>query len=255
VGDFLNEWHEWRRAREERLRSPHGWLAITAIHWLTDTPEGFDDVPGEWRGDERGATVTLGPDEALGWDDAVLSAGIHLIGPLDDEGLTVTFGDAVAEVADRDGHPILRPRHPDSPNLRAYGGTPCYPPAPEWVLSGRFEPYDAPDGDAVGEVVFEVGDSEHRLVAWGEDDGSLWILFRDATSGITTYPANRQLLAEPPSPDGVVDIDFNRAINMPCAYTDFVTCPLPPASNTLPFAVEAGEQMPTMTSPTHLRAR
>ena len=37
-------------------------------------------------------------------------------------------------------------------------------------------------------------------------------------------------------------IDFNRAYNMPCAYTDFATCPLPPAANTLPFAVEAGER-------------
>jgi uncharacterized protein (DUF1684 family) len=83
-------------------------------------------------------------------------------------------------------------------------------------------------------------------VAWGEEDGSLWILFRDATSGITTYPANRQLVTAAPSHDGSVVIDFNRAINMPCAYTDFATCPLPPAANTLRFAVEAGEQIPAM---------
>ena len=98
-------------------------------------------------------------------------------------------------------------------------------------------------------MVFSYGGSEHRLVAWGEDDDSLWILFRDATSGVTTYPANRQLLAAPPSPDGTVRLDFNRANNMPCAYTDFATCPVPPAANTLPFAVEAGEQTPTMSSP------
>jgi uncharacterized protein (DUF1684 family) len=35
---------------------------------------------------------------------------------------------------------------------------------------------------------------------------------------------------------------------MPCAYTDFATCPLSPAANTLPFAVEAGEQTPTLGS-------
>ena len=174
---------------------------------------------------------------------------MHLLGPLDDLGLTVTFGAAIAQVADREGNTIVRPRHPDSPNLRAYRGTPCYPPDPGWVLPGRFEPYPAPDGEAVGEVVFSYGGSEHRLVAWGEDDDSLWILFRDATSGVTTYPANRQLLAAPPSPDGTVRLDFNRAINMPCAYTDFATCPVPPAANTLPFAVEAGEQTPTMSSP------
>jgi uncharacterized protein (DUF1684 family) len=100
----------------------------------------------------------------------------------------------------------------------------------------------------VGEVVFPYGGAEHRLVAWGEEDGSLWILFRDATSGVTTYPANRQLLAEPPAADGTVHLDFNRAYNMPCAYTDFATCPVAPAANTLPFAVEAGEQLPSTVS-------
>jgi uncharacterized protein (DUF1684 family) len=80
-------------------------------------------------------------------------------------------------------------------------------------------------------------------VAW-DDEGDLWVLFRDATSGVTTYPALRQLLVERPAPDGTVTIDFNRAHNMPCAYTDFATCPVAPATNTLPFAVVAGEQVP-----------
>ena len=249
MNDFLAEWQAWRDARERRLRDPRGWLAITAIHWLTATPQRFDDVPGEWYAEGRGATVTLAPGESITAGDEVLTAGEHPLGPLDEMGLTVTFGAAVAQVADREGHTIVRPRHPDSPTLRAYRGTPCYPPDPDWVVPGRFEPYPSPDGDAVGEVVFEHGGAEHRLVAWGEDDDSLWILFRDATSGVTTYPANRQLLTAPPSPDGSVHIDFNRAINMPCAYTDFATCPVPPAANTLPFAVEAGEQMPTTAGP------
>ena len=249
MSDFRGDWRAWRDTRERRLRDPRGWLAITAIHWLSAAPQRFDDVPGEWRDGEGDATVALSGPETLNVGDAVLTEGVHRLGPLDEYGLTVTFGDAVAQVADREGQTIVRPRHPDSPTLRAYRGTPCYPPDPGWVLPGRYEPYSAPDGDAVGEVVFSYGGSEHRLVAWGEDDDSLWILFRDATSGVTTYPANRQLLTSPPSPDGTVDIDFNRAINMPCAYTDFATCPVAPAANTLPFAVEAGEQIPDMGLP------
>ena len=249
MSDFLGEWQAWRDARESRLRDPRGWLAITAIHWLTTAPQRFDDVPGEWSGDGRGATVTLAADETLRVGDAVLSEGTHPLGPLDEYGLTAGFGDAVAQVADRDGMPVVRPRHPDSPILRAYRGTPCYPADPAWVLPARFEPYAEPDGDAVGEVVFGYGGTEHRLVAWGEEDDSLWILFRDATSGVTTYPANRQLLLAPPAPDGTVGIDFNRSTNMPCAYTDFATCPVPPAANTLPFAVEAGERIPETAVP------
>ncbi|WP_084151988.1 GNAT family N-acetyltransferase [Nocardioides halotolerans] len=242
---FVAEWRAWHDAREERLRDPHGWLSITAIHWPTSVPQRFADAPGEWSADGARATVSLGPGETLQPPDGpVLAAGVHVLGPLDDLGVRLGFGDAVVQVAEREGRVILRPRHPDSPNLRAYRGTPCYPADPGWVVRGRFEPYTRPDGDAVGEVVFERDGAEHRLVAWGEDDGSLWILFRDATSGVTTYAALRQLVVEPPAQDGSVRIDFNRAFNMPCAYTDFATCPLPPPANTLGFAVEAGEQVP-----------
>jgi uncharacterized protein (DUF1684 family)/RimJ/RimL family protein N-acetyltransferase len=242
---FVAEWRAWHDAREERLRDPHGWLSITAIHWLTSVPQRFADAPGEWSADGARATVSLGPGETLQPPDGpVLAAGVHVLGPLDDLGVRLGFGDAVVQVAEREGRVILRPRHPDSSNLRAYRGTPCYPADPGWVVRGRFEPYTRPDGDAVGEVVFERDGAEHRLVAWGEDDGSLWILFRDATSGVTTYAALRQLVVEPPAQDGSVRIDFNRAFNMPCAYTDFATCPLPPPANTLGFAVEAGERVP-----------
>ena len=212
VSDFLAEWQVWHDAREQRLRSPHGWLAVTGIHWLTATPQRVDDVPGEWSGDAGGVTVTLAPGETLTLDGDPLIEGRHRFGPLDELGLTMGCGDAVVQVADRDGAAIVRPRRPDAPNLTAYRGTPCYPADPAWVVPGRFEPYPGPDGDAVGEVVFEHGGVEHRLVAWGEEDGSLWILFRDATTGVTTHSANRQLLVEPPPPDGGVHLDFNRAI-------------------------------------------
>jgi hypothetical protein len=66
----------------------------------------------------------------------------------------------------------------------------------------------------------------------------------DATSGFTTYAASRVLELGPPGPDGRVVLDFNRAANPPCAYTDLATCPLPPPENRLPVAIEAGERTP-----------
>jgi uncharacterized protein (DUF1684 family) len=81
-----------------------------------------------------------------------------------------------------------------------------------------------------------------RLTAFnGLTPGSLHILFTDATSGLTTYQASRSLPVAAPGPDGTVTLDFNRAANLPCAYTEFATCPLPPPENRLPVAVEAGE--------------
>ena len=41
------------------------------------------------------------------------------------------------------------------------------------------------------------------------------------------------------------DVDtVNRTVNLPCAFTDFATCPLPPAGNNLTVAIEAGERLP-----------
>jgi uncharacterized protein (DUF1684 family) len=65
---------------------------------------------------------------------------------------------------------------------------------------------------------------------------------RDATSGKSTYAASRFLYAPLPK-DGFVDLDFNKAENPPCVFTDFATCPLPPQQNRLALAVTAGELM------------
>jgi uncharacterized protein (DUF1684 family) len=41
-----------------------------------------------------------------------------------------------------------------------------------------------------------------------------------------------------------VTLDFNKAANLPCSFTDFATCPVAPAQNRLDVAVEAGERLP-----------
>jgi hypothetical protein len=73
-----------------------------------------------------------------------------------------------------------------------------------------------------------------------EESDRLWFMFQDATSKDSTYPGGRFMTSEAPR-DGVVTLDFNKAHNPPCAYTDFATCPLPPAINRLNVAIKAGE--------------
>ncbi len=67
-------------------------------------------------------------------------------------------------------------------------------------------------------------------------------MFGDASNGRTTYGAGRFLAVPPVNDDGRTTLDFNRAINPPCVFTSFATCPLPPPQNVLPIAVEAGEK-------------
>jgi len=41
--------------------------------------------------------------------------------------------------------------------------------------------------------------------------------------------------------DGVIELDFNKAYNPPCAFTPYATCPLPPKENKLDVRIPAGE--------------
>jgi uncharacterized protein (DUF1684 family) len=259
TGTFAADWETWHRQHETVRADPHGFLAITGLHWLTGEPQRFPDAPGEWWTGPGGPAVRLAAGEELVVQGETVH-GEHGFGVIPERGgVTVQSGDAVIEVARRGGSDVVRPRHPSSGVLQAYAGTPSYPADPRWRVTGRYLPFDAPRPTTVGAVVeglqhvydapgrieFELDGQPLSLTAFnGATEGSLFVLFTDETSGVTTYAANRSLEVDPPDADGRVVLDFNRATNLPCAYTEFATCPLPPAENRLPVAVEAGEQKP-----------
>jgi hypothetical protein len=256
---FVEEWSSWHQAHEKAFADPHGFLAVTGLHWLSSEPARFDDVPGEWTTSADGVHVVLADGESLLVNGTTVK-GEYNFGVIEERAsLIASFDDAVVEVAKRGGHDIIRPRHPQHDLVQNFVGTPTYAPDLEWVAVGRFVAFDAPkpvtvgaavEGlqhvyDAPGEVEFELRGSTYRLTAFdGSKPGSFTILFNDATSGVTTYGANRVLSLDAPNEQGRITLDFNRATNLPCAYTDFATCPLPPAENRLPIAVEAGEKIP-----------
>jgi uncharacterized protein (DUF1684 family) len=93
-----------------------------------------------------------------------------------------------------------------------------------------------------GYAEFTLGGQTLRLEPVLED-GELFFIFRDRTAGKETYPSGRFLYAALPQ-DGKVELDFNKAENPPCAFTDYATCPLPPKQNVLPVRIEAGELRP-----------
>ena len=256
---FTRDWQLWHADHERRLADPHGFLAVTALHWLDSTPQRFEGIPGAWSTGPDGVVVTLDSHEQLAVDGSAVS-GEYAFGMIPERGgRNATYGRTVLEVARRAGRDILRPRHPDHPLRTGFRGTPAYAPDPAWVITGRFVPFDEPRPTTVGAAVeglqhvyeapgrvdFELDGQSLALTAFaGAHDGGLLVLFTDATSGVTTYGANRALSIAPPDAQGRVCLDFNRATNLPCAYTDLATCPLPPAENRLPVAIEAGEQIP-----------
>jgi uncharacterized protein (DUF1684 family) len=255
---FVAEWESWHQAREERLSSPDGFLAITGLHWLRADPERFNDAPGAWSSSGGGVDVELGEDEVLLIDDNLISGRYHF-DDVDEHGTWAHFGETLIEVALRDGQFMIRPRDPRHDVRARYTGTPTYAASREWAVPGIFLPYEEPRAITVGasieglehvfqssgDVAFELSGRDLRLVAFDEEEtDELSFIFSDLTSGVTTYPACRFLTVSAAGEDGQVIMDFNRATNPMCAYTEFATCPLPPAGNRLPVSVEAGEKVP-----------
>ena len=73
------------------------------------------------------------------------------------------------------------------------------------------------------------------------DSPSLFIPFRDGTSGKESYASARYLDLEVEHNDEYA-VDFNYAYNPYCAYSDDYVCPLPPQENWLRAAIRAGEK-------------
>lgn len=259
---FAADWQQWH-AHHEQLRSdPHGFLAVTGLHWLTASPAEFAGAPGTWRVEDDVVRVALAAGDSLRRDGVELNTGTGELafGPIAErDGFNLGYGDTVLEVAKRGGEYILRPRDPRNALLRNFQGTPAYAPDEGFAVPANYEPFRQPRETTVGAAVegirhvyqapgqlrFRLGGREQLLTVFnGHAPGTFNVLFTDATSGVTTYAANRSLTFSAPETGGAVVLDFNRSVNLPCAYTDLATCPLPPAENRLTVAVEAGEKTP-----------
>jgi uncharacterized protein (DUF1684 family) len=105
------------------------------------------------------------------------------------------------------------------------------------------------DGQAamrhIGDLEFALSGRKLHLRVYHAGEGmgtSVFVPFRDHTSGADSYGPGRYLTLEL-TEDDVYDLDFNRAFNPYCAYTDAFECGFPPAENDLPVAVTAGEKV------------
>jgi uncharacterized protein (DUF1684 family) len=243
---FEAAWNDWHRERERYYGDPLGWLSITGLYWLTAEFETVADLPGRWRSDAAAVYV----DGIDGTEKLEPAEGAP--------GLFVEAGDRRIEVIRRTGSVALRVHDPKSRHLEQYSGIPAYAPSEHWRLVGAFTAFEHPNTvttgavveglehhhNALGVIEFEVAGAAAQLVAFAHPDGALHLLFTDATSGVTTYPGARSLSIATPGTDGAVTLDFNRASNLPCSFTDYATCPVAPAENGLAIAVEAGEKNP-----------
>ena len=263
----------FRAARDRELREPDGWLAVAGLFFLRPgantvgaDPESDVALPagsapatvGRLVLSDRGVRFEPAPgvDSRL---NATPLAGAVDLRPGSRDGLRPADRIAVGRVQFHlhvtGGRTAIRVRDPESALRRDFRGTRWFPIEARWRLPATFVPYAEPrvvqmpnllgGTDATisrGEVVLAIDGHIVRLVAF-EEDGKLWLVFRDATAPRETY-ASRFLYAPMPGYEGRLVLDFNRVENPPCAYNPFTTCPLPVTQNRLAMRIPAGERLP-----------
>ncbi|GAB4172114.1 MAG: DUF1684 domain-containing protein [Wenzhouxiangellaceae bacterium] len=266
VEEFQRINRAWRERRLERLTAPYGWLSLTGLHFLDpgryrlgsdpDCDIGLDRGPALWGelvvGDDGQVRFEAAPDADVRLEGKPIEAvELSADGP---DGPTTLEADRIRIHLVRAGDRVaLRVRDPEAPSRRQFAGLDYYPLDPGWRVRARLEAH--PPGTTLkianvlgqlidepnpGRVVFQYDGKTHALEAV-EEDGRLFFIFADRTSGSETYGLGRFLYADWPV-DGEVVLDFNQAYNPPCAFNEFTTCPLPPQSNRIDEWVRAGER-------------
>jgi uncharacterized protein (DUF1684 family) len=258
TSDAADGWKQWHEHRTETVSAPYGPLALTGTHWLEDHPDGrLPDVPGTWVLDGDAVVLTAPADERTGLtvDGKPFTGEIRLgvdTGPV--SAARVGLGERRLAVLIREGAWCVRDYDPDSAARRAFRGVETTPYDPRFSVPGRFTPYDmwrivrvgAADGverglGLSGELAFRVDGLDLTLQVAVQDDGRLWAVFADSTSGNGSYRF-RFLYPVAPDVEGRTTVDFNRAVLPPCAFAEHFICPFPPPGNTLGLAIEAGER-------------
>ncbi len=149
----------------------------------------------------------------------------------------------------------------DAPARASWPGIEWFPVDPSAIVDATFEASAVREPSVMqtsrgvtktlyvaGKATFELDGRPLELTAFAyaaepAPDEPLLIPFRDETTGHESYTAGRYLEPTHP-PGGRLRLDFNRATNPLCAYSEHYNCPVPPRYNTLPIEIRAGAKAP-----------
>ncbi len=264
---YVHEIEAWRAQAEKNLRADDGWLTLAGLFWLhegTNTigSDSASDIVlplpaptqvGHIDFDGNTATLVVAPEVDVHVNDAPVTRQV-LRSDADGTSNLVTMGALSWSIIKRGARTGVRLRDKNSPVRDAFGGRVWFPVDETYRFDAAFVPYDPPKILAITNILGDTSDvaspgyaefcyegQTYQLDASSLGPNGLHFVFRDRTSGSETYGAAR-FLTVPAPVDGHVVLDFNRAVNPPCAFTIYATCPLPPRQNHLPFPVVAGER-------------
>ncbi len=265
---YVAEIEQWRQVMDHGLRSEDGWLSLVGLHWLkpglnTIGSAATADVPLpnsvpselatlEWSDDHFTLRVTVAAAVTV---DNVPVTGATILRDDSAEGgaSIVRIGTVSFFVIRRGDEYAVRVRDTNNPDRQAFTGRKWFPLDTTYRVSATLIPHAVPRIlqviNSAGQIApmknparveFVLDGQTLHLEAFSAANDSVWFVFKDATSGQSTYGAGRFMYALLQA-DGSITLDFNRSYHPPCAYTPYATCPRPLPENVLPIAILAGE--------------
>lgn len=267
---YIVSMQEWKQNRLERLKSENGWLNLVGLYWLKEGQNPFgsneaNNIVFPKNAPEFIGTIILykghlssqiNKDVDVFINDSLIKE--HSINTDMDNNTTMFRTGSlrwyIIKRGDRFG---IRLRDVESPLVEKLTEIPSFPIDSKWRIEAKYEKFETPKEIAIPNVLgdieyekcfgllkFKIDEKEYEVMPLGNGDKeSLFVIFADETSAEETYGAGRFLSVEKPDENGKTFIDFNKATNPPCAFTEFATCPLPPKENILSVKILAGEKI------------
>ncbi len=266
--EYIQEIDAYYAKRYERLQSETGWLNLVGLYWLRDGDNTFgsdssNQIVMPDKAPAFGGTLTLKNDlvtltshkDAPIFHNGSPVRKMELITDADSNTTVLDMGPLRWFIIRRGSQFGVRLRDLESELVASFQGIDRFPTDVRWRFTARWEPY-APariipvptilgtmdSMECHGALAFDVDGETYRLDAMGRRDERLFLIFGDQTNNRETYGAGRYLYVDWPDSAGHIVLDFNKAYNPPCVFTDFATCPFPPPQNKLPIAIPAGEK-------------
>ncbi len=259
---------KWRGEYESKLKADDGWLTLAGLEWLEagentiGVGSKFDiQLPSHLKAGKFGV-ITLKSEKVTLKVEKDVEAFVsekpitetELAPDTTGKPTIVKSGDLEILILKRNEKFGVRIRDKKSPARVKFEGLNWFPVNRKYEVIADFEAFGEDRDFLVQNVLdqtvqmkspgilrFKIAGKEHSLQPALNGDGRLFIIFRDPTSKTSTYQAGRYIYTKMPE-DGKVTLDFNKAENPPCAYTEFATCPLPPQQNELDIELKVGEK-------------
>jgi hypothetical protein len=156
----------------------------------------------------------------------------------------------------KDSHSPLK--EADLTYLRFFDPDSAYKVVANFVKAPKSKPFSMPTYSGIqkeyvkyGELHFRINSQDLSLSVYQSLSlrqqpmyrDYLFIPFKDATSAHETYGGGRYMdIRMGDIKEGDYTLDFNKAYNPYCAYSDGYNCPIPPKENSLLIKVMAGEK-------------